>query len=106
MTSFTSDSDPRKQGSLSSEYEESSSSSAAERSLTTKQSYQTEPNIDFELDVKIFFNSGKCVLHTKEAPVKGEDSSAKPMQKERSLSGGPYDSLSPNHINKSRSSNR
>nr|XP_027205737.1 transmembrane protein KIAA1109-like [Dermatophagoides pteronyssinus] len=25
-----------------------------------------EPRIDFELDVKIFFNSGKCVLHTKE----------------------------------------
>lgn len=26
----------------------------------------TEPKIDFELDVKIFFNSGKCVLHTKD----------------------------------------
>lgn len=26
----------------------------------------SEPNIDFELDVKVFFNSGKCVLHTKD----------------------------------------
>lgn len=25
-----------------------------------------EPNIDFELDVKVHINSGKCVLHTKE----------------------------------------
>lgn len=25
-----------------------------------------EPNIDFELDVKVFINSGKCVLHTKD----------------------------------------
>ena len=76
----------------------------AERSLTTKQSYQTEPNIDFELDVKIFFNSGKCVLHTKE--TKEDEGTTKKMQKERSFSGGPYDSLSPNHINKSKSSNR
>ncbi|XP_051858980.1 transmembrane protein KIAA1109 homolog isoform X2 [Drosophila albomicans] len=27
---------------------------------------QPEPNIDFELDVKVLVNSGKCVLHTKE----------------------------------------
>lgn len=25
-----------------------------------------EPNIDFELDVKVLINSGKCVLHTKD----------------------------------------
>ena len=25
-----------------------------------------EPNIDFELDVKVSINSGKCVLHTKD----------------------------------------
>lgn len=29
-------------------------------------SKQQEPNIDFELDVKVFINSGKCVLHTKD----------------------------------------
>lgn len=27
---------------------------------------QKEPNIDFELDIKVLVNSGKCVLHTKE----------------------------------------
>lgn len=26
----------------------------------------SEPNIDFELDVKVHINSGKCVLHTNE----------------------------------------
>jgi protein associated with RNAse G/E len=26
----------------------------------------TEPNIDFELDVKVFIDSGKCVLHPKD----------------------------------------
>lgn len=31
--------------------------------------FNIEPRIDFELDVKIFFNSGKCVLHTKD-PLK------------------------------------
>lgn len=25
-----------------------------------------EPSIDFELDVKVLINSGKCVLHTKD----------------------------------------
>lgn len=27
---------------------------------------QQDPNIDFELDIKVLVNSGKCVLHTKE----------------------------------------
>ncbi|XP_037958120.1 transmembrane protein KIAA1109 homolog isoform X2 [Teleopsis dalmanni] len=27
---------------------------------------QQEPNVDFELDIKVLVNSGKCVLHTKE----------------------------------------
>lgn len=53
----------------------------------TKQ--QAEPSIDFELDIKVFFNSGKCVLHTKdpaheEEPIK----MTRPMRKERSFSGG------------------
>ncbi|XP_055381705.1 bridge-like lipid transfer protein family member 1 isoform X2 [Condylostylus longicornis] len=30
-----------------------------------KKSQQKEPSIDFELDVKVLVNSGKCVLHTK-----------------------------------------
>lgn len=32
-----------------------------------------EPKIDFELDVKIFFNSGKCVLHTKDQQTKNAE---------------------------------
>lgn len=35
-----------------------------------------EPNIDFELDVKVLINSGKCVLHTKE--VNGGDEKTTP----------------------------
>lgn len=42
-----------------------------EQSSTTSSPYITpqktqEPNIDFELDVKVLINSGKCVLHTKD----------------------------------------
>lgn len=32
----------------------------------------SEPNIDFELDVKVDINSGKCVLHTKEPSKEDE----------------------------------
>lgn len=32
-----------------------------------------EPNIDFELDVKVLINSGKCVLHTKDSSVAKDD---------------------------------
>ncbi|XP_071088521.1 bridge-like lipid transfer protein family member 1 [Haliotis cracherodii] len=43
-----------------------------------------EPNIDFELDVKVFIDSGKCVLYPKEA----RDEEVKRQQKrERNLSG-------------------
>lgn len=31
-----------------------------------------EPNIDFELDVKVLINRGKCVLHTKD-PAKEDE---------------------------------
>lgn len=34
-----------------------------------------EPNIDFELDVKVFIDSGKCVLHPKD--TKEEDATKK-----------------------------
>ncbi|XP_050552072.1 transmembrane protein KIAA1109 homolog isoform X4 [Spodoptera frugiperda] len=47
-----------------------------------------EPNIDFELDVKVYINSGKCVLHTKE-PSKEDDSiKIGRMRVGRSASGG------------------
>ncbi|XP_034234984.1 transmembrane protein KIAA1109 isoform X3 [Thrips palmi] len=49
-----------------------------------------EPNIDFELDVKVLINSGKCVLHTKDSSVAKEDEMklSSRMKKERSCSGG------------------
>jgi len=34
-----------------------------------------EPNVDLELDVKVFVNSGKCVLHTKPKEDDSHDSS-------------------------------
>lgn len=55
-----------------------------------------EPNIDFELDVVVYFNSGKCVFHTREVS-KDEDgnssSSSGPrrMVKERSFTGNLLD---------------
>lgn len=36
------------------------------KSSQSSQQKPIEPNIDFELDVKVVVNSGKCVLHTKE----------------------------------------
>lgn len=48
-----------------------------------------EPNVDLELDVKVFINSGKCVLHTK---AKEEDDPAT-RRKRSERSGSGYDSL-------------
>ncbi len=45
-----------------------------------------EPNVDFEFHVKIFINSGKCVLHT----LKEEEK--RKMKKDRSFSGNIFDS--------------
>lgn len=60
-----------------------------------------EPNIDFEFDVKIFFNSGKCVLHTIDF---NKDDEVKKIQKERSFSGGPFElsSVSPSRSKASK----
>lgn len=44
---------------------EQSSSTSSPYISSTPQKTQ-EPNIDFELDVKVLINSGKCVLHTKD----------------------------------------
>ncbi|CAH0548963.1 unnamed protein product [Brassicogethes aeneus] len=46
-----------------------------------------EPNIDLELDVKVFINSGKCVLHTKD-PAREEEIKLSRMRKDRSCSAG------------------
>nr|XP_022901618.1 uncharacterized protein KIAA1109 isoform X2 [Onthophagus taurus] len=45
-----------------------------------------EPNIDLELDVKVFINSGKCVLHTKDKEK--DDEMKLRMRKDRSCSAG------------------
>lgn len=50
-----------------------------------------EPNIDFELDVKVFINSGKCMLHTKDLVRDDELKISNRMKKERSCSGGMFD---------------
>ncbi|KAL0269606.1 UNVERIFIED_CONTAM: hypothetical protein PYX00_007281 [Menopon gallinae] len=50
-----------------------------------------EPNIDFELDVKVFINSGKCVLHTKDYLREEELKLSHRMKKERSCSGGMFE---------------
>ncbi|KAI5636032.1 hypothetical protein NE865_11233 [Phthorimaea operculella] len=47
-----------------------------------------EPNIDFELDVKVHVNSGKCVLHTsRDAPAQ-DDRMGMRVRVGRSASGG------------------
>ncbi|XP_014476117.1 PREDICTED: uncharacterized protein KIAA1109 isoform X1 [Dinoponera quadriceps] len=50
-----------------------------------------EPNIDFELDVKVLINSGKCVLHTKDPGREDEIKLLSRMKKERSCSGGTFE---------------
>nr|XP_037285868.1 transmembrane protein KIAA1109 homolog [Rhipicephalus microplus] len=55
---------------------------------------QVEPSIDFELDIKVFFNSGKCVLHTRDHEEEATKTT-RTMRKERSFSGGLPDGGSP-----------
>ncbi|KAH9506664.1 hypothetical protein DERF_011385 [Dermatophagoides farinae] len=57
-----------------------------------------EPRIDFELDVKIFFNSGKCVLHTKEQKNEIDSNS-------RNYSANDMANQSPTNNNNNNSSN-
>lgn len=63
-----------------------------------------EPNIDFELDVKVVVNSGKCVLHTKESAeekMSNYSNSQKTHRRERSI-GTDYGSPLPNRRNKDK----
>lgn len=60
-----------------------------------------EPNIDFELDVKVFINSGKCVLHTKDFMKEEDLRLSTRMKKERSCSGGMFE-FPPSSPNASR----
>lgn len=64
-----------------------------------------EPNIDFELDVKVLVNSGKCALHTKESSdekMSGYSSAVKTHRRERSI-GTDFGSPLPNRRNKEKS---
>ncbi|GLG98161.1 Uncharacterized protein GBIM_04764 [Gryllus bimaculatus] len=65
-----------------------------------------EPNIDFELDVKVLINSGKCVLHTKDPSKEDELKLTSRMRKERSCSGGVFEfpPASPNSARRSKDS--
>ncbi|GAB6024106.1 hypothetical protein CHUAL_008817 [Chamberlinius hualienensis] len=62
--------------------------------ILTKQAV-AEPNIDFELDVKVFISSGKCVLHTKDFREERE------ILGERSFSNSTFEfPMSPGHRKK------
>ncbi|XP_060534290.1 bridge-like lipid transfer protein family member 1 [Cylas formicarius] len=59
-------------------------SNAGNLSQSTMTQKCQEPNVDLELDVKVFINSGKCVLHTKDQVQ--EDLKISRMRKDRSCS--------------------
>lgn len=65
MDSFT-----KEQPHTSSPYQTTTTNSSISQSTVSQK--PQEPNIDLELDVKVFINSGKCVLHTKD-PVRDEE---------------------------------
>ncbi|XP_045469148.1 transmembrane protein KIAA1109 isoform X3 [Harmonia axyridis] len=68
-----------------------------------------EPNVDLELDVKVFINSGKCVLHTKDIQTVQEDAKLTKMKKDRSCSAGllefPPNSSSPDPLRRNKDKN-
>lgn len=55
----------------------------------------SEPSVDLELDFKVFINSGKCVLHTRDVR---NDEVARRMKKERSFSSTGLDGTSNQHV--------
>lgn len=67
---------------------------------------QQEPNIDFELDIKVLVNSGKCVLHTKdvtdEKMTTSVSTTVKQHKRERSI-GTDWGSPVPPRRNKEKS---
>ncbi|RWS10976.1 uncharacterized protein B4U79_15895 [Dinothrombium tinctorium] len=66
-------------------------------SVSGQKSAVQEPNIDFELDIQVFFSSGKCVFHTRDtSKEKDEETSRKNgLPKERSFIGNPFDQIPP-----------
>lgn len=67
----------------------SGSSSAGQANQQQSSHAIQEPNVDLELDVMIYFNSGKCVLHTRDTT--SEEAGKKGMVKERSFIGNLLD---------------
>ncbi|XP_038111246.1 transmembrane protein KIAA1109 isoform X3 [Culex quinquefasciatus] len=67
---------------------------------------QQEPNIDFELDIKVLVNSGKCVLHTKDVTddkmTTSVSTTVKQHKRERSI-GTDWGSPVPPRRNKEKS---
>ncbi|XP_036340077.1 transmembrane protein KIAA1109 isoform X3 [Rhagoletis pomonella] len=70
------------------------------------QQKQQEPNIDFELDIKVLVNSGKCVLHTKESAedrlILSGPTAVKTHKRERSL-GNDWGSPTPSRRQRDKS---
>ncbi|CAG9815067.1 unnamed protein product [Phaedon cochleariae] len=87
---------------LSSSPYKGTNSNTSQSTMTQK---AQEPNIDLELDVKVFINSGKCVLHTKD-PIREEEVKNSRMRKDRSCSAGllefPSSSSSPDAVRKNK----
>lgn len=54
----------------------------------------SEPSVDLELDFKVFINSGKCVLHTRDTR---NDEMLRRMKKERSFSSSVLDTAANPH---------
>jgi hypothetical protein len=54
----------------------------------------SEPSVDLELDFKVFINSGKCVLHTRDTR---SDEMLRRMKKERSFSSTILDTTANPH---------
>lgn len=65
-----------------------------------------EPNIDFELDIKVLVNSGKCVLHTKDSNDErymfGSSSAHRGHRRERSI-GNDWGSPTPSRRQRDKS---
>ncbi|CAD7085829.1 unnamed protein product [Hermetia illucens] len=74
------------------------------RKNTSTNQKQQEPNIDFELNVKVLINSGKCVLHTKELHDEKIvfSSTTKHHKRERSI-GNDWGSPTPSRKNRDKS---
>ncbi|XP_067623128.1 bridge-like lipid transfer protein family member 1 isoform X11 [Eurosta solidaginis] len=70
------------------------------------QQKQQEPNIDFELDIKVLVNSGICVLHTKESTedrlILSGPTTVKTHKRERSL-GNDWGSPTPSRRQRDKS---